>query len=93
MIRQESEILVSSGKGISRRTVLKRTAAAAVAGGVTSLAAPFIGSVAADEPVKLGLILAKQGPFAQQGADLAVGVQIALKQASNLVMGRQIEMN
>jgi branched-chain amino acid transport system substrate-binding protein len=93
MIRQDSEQLASSGMGISRRTLLKRTAAAAMAGGATSLAAPFIGSASADEPVKLGLILAKQGPFAQQGADLAVGVQIALKQASNLVVGRKIEMN
>jgi branched-chain amino acid transport system substrate-binding protein len=38
------------------------------------------------------LVLAKQGAFAQQGADLAAGVQIALKAAGNKTMGRDIEL-
>jgi branched-chain amino acid transport system substrate-binding protein len=77
--------------GISRRALLQRTGAAVVVGGSASLATPFIRRAAADEPVRLGLVLAKQGPFAQQGADLAAGAQMALNQANNLVLGRKVE--
>jgi branched-chain amino acid transport system substrate-binding protein len=38
------------------------------------------------------MVLAKQGAFAQQGADLAAGVQIALKDAGNKALGRNIEL-
>lgn len=77
---------------LSRRGLLKGAGGAIALGGVTSFASPFIRSAAADEPVKLGMVLAKQGPFAQQGADLAAGVQMALKQANNLVAGRKVEL-
>jgi branched-chain amino acid transport system substrate-binding protein len=38
------------------------------------------------------MVLAKQGAFAQQGADLAQGVQIALKDAGNKALSRNIEV-
>jgi branched-chain amino acid transport system substrate-binding protein len=76
---------------MSRRSFLM-TSSAAVAAGVT-LGAPYIGTAAADEPVRIGMVLAKQGAFGQQGADLAAGVQIALKDAGNKVLGREVELS
>src|SRR5262245_57661446 len=72
------------GAGISRRTLL---GVAAASGGALTLGAPFISRALAEEPVRIGVVIAKQGAFVQQGADLAAGLQLALKDASNTVMG------
>jgi len=56
------------------------------------LPTPFIGSARADDPVRIGMVLMKQGPMSNQGEDLAQGVQLALKQAGNTVLGRQVEL-
>jgi branched-chain amino acid transport system substrate-binding protein len=77
---------------ITRRSLLTHASSAAILGSAASLTAPFIRNATADEPLKLGLILAKQGPFAQQGSDLAAGAQMALKEANDTVMGRKIEV-
>ena len=42
----------------------------ALSGGALALATPYIGTATADEPLRVGMVLAKQGAFAQQGADL-----------------------
>jgi branched-chain amino acid transport system substrate-binding protein len=77
------------GSGISRRTLL---GAAAASGAGLILEAPFVSGALAEEPVRIGVVIAKQGPFVQQGADLAAGLQLALKEANNTVIGRNIEM-
>jgi branched-chain amino acid transport system substrate-binding protein len=77
------------GAGISRRMLL---GAAAFSGGALTLGAPFVKKALADEPVRIGVVLAKQGAFVQQGADLAAGLQLALKEAGSTVIGRNIEM-
>jgi branched-chain amino acid transport system substrate-binding protein len=82
----------TNGRSVSRRRFLRSSGAMMLSGGAIALAAPYIGSAAAAEPVRIGLVLAKQGAFAQQGADLAAGVQIALKAAGNKTMGRDIEL-
>jgi branched-chain amino acid transport system substrate-binding protein len=71
--------------GVGRRRLLKASAAAAVA-------PLFIGSARAQQVVKVGVVLAKQGPFAQQGADMAKGIEIAFEQASKRVLGRPAEL-
>lgn len=76
---------------LSRRRFLTNSGAV-LSGGALALATPYIGTAAADEPLRIGMVLAKQGAFAQQGADLAAGVQIALKDAGNKALGRNIEL-
>ncbi|WP_440640917.1 ABC transporter substrate-binding protein [Bradyrhizobium sp. PUT101] len=77
------------GSGISRRTLL---GAAAASGGALTFGAPFISRALAEEPVRIGVMIAKQGAFVQQGADLVAGLQLALKEANNSAIGRNIEM-
>src|SRR5258708_27477789 len=84
------------GNRLHRRTLPGRrflpNSGAVVSGGALAWATPYIGTAAADEPLRIGMVLAKQGAFAQQGADLAAGVQIALKDAGNKALGRNIEL-
>ena len=84
------------GNRLHRRTLSRRrfltNSGAVLSGGALALATPYIGTAAADEPLRIGMVLAKQGAFAQQGADLAAGVQIALKDAGNKALGRNIEL-
>jgi len=84
------------GNRLHRRTLSRRrfltNSGAVLSGGALALATPHIGTAAADEPLRIGMVLAKQGAFAQQGADLAAGVQIALKDAGNKALGRNIEL-
>ena len=72
-----------------RRQFLKTTGAAAAA---ASLPAFYIGSAAAQEAVKIGMVIAKQGPFAQQGGDLARGAQLAFEEAGSKVLGRPAQL-
>ena len=76
---------------LSRRRFLTNSGVV-MSGAALALATPYIGTAAADEPLRIGMVLAKQGAFAQQGADLAAGVQIALKDAGNRAIGRNIEL-
>lgn len=74
--------------GMARREFIARAGLAAAA----SLPAFHIGQASAQQTLKIGLVIAKQGPFAQQGADLARGIQIAFDEAGSKVMGRPGEL-
>lgn len=72
--------------GLQRRQLLRLAAGAAA---VPTFA---IRTAAADEPVKIGMVIAKQGPFAGQGGDLAKGAMLAFEQAGSKVIGRPAEV-
>src|SRR2546425_12616895 len=71
-----------------RRQFLKSSGALAAA----SLSTLWIRSAAAQQSLKIGMVIAKQGPFAQQGGDLAHGVQMAFSGAASKVLGRPAEL-
>ena len=73
--------------GVDRRRLLKLAAA-----GAATLPLFHIRSAAAEETVKIGMVIAKQGPFAGQGGDLAKGAQLAFEQAGAKVAGRPGEI-
>ena len=74
-----------SGKNrrLTRRTVLAAAAAT-----------PFIGSAHAQDssPVKIGLVLAKQGTWAEHGQVSANSCRIALEQVGGKVLGRSVDL-
>jgi hypothetical protein len=72
--------------GLRRRLLIQGAAAAAALPGF------YIGSAAAQQTLKIGMVIAKQGPFAQQGGDLAKGVQMAFDEAGAKVLGRPAEL-
>lgn len=57
-----------------------------------ALPLPFIGTARAQDPIRIGMVLAKSGAMGNQGGDLAQGVQIALKEAGGAVLDRPIEL-
>jgi len=73
----------------ARRDFLRKSGAVAA---VASLPAFYIGSAAAQETLKIGMVLAKQGPFALQGGDLTAGMQLAFNEAAGKVLGRPAEL-
>lgn len=73
---------------MKRKTAARGRAIAALAG----LALFATWDVRAQEVIKIGMILAKQGPFALQGEDLAAGVQLALQEAGGKVLGKRVEL-
>lgn len=75
----------TSTAGLTRRRLL-------AIGGTVALSAPFVGRGWAQTPLRIGMILQKQGPIANQGSDLAAGVQLALEEAGNTVAGRAIDL-
>jgi branched-chain amino acid transport system substrate-binding protein len=79
----------AQGAAIARRAFLRKSGAVAAA---ASLPAFYIGSAAAQETLKIGMVLAKQGPFALQGSDLTAGMQLALNEAAGKVLGRPAEL-
>src|SRR6516164_6560261 len=79
---------IMGGAGISRRALLGAAAASCSA---LTFGTPFVRRALAEEPVRVGVVIAKQGAFVQQGADLAAGLQLALKEANNTAIGRNIE--
>ena len=73
----------------SRRSVLK--------GGVAGLAAPllgsaFVGRAQSQEPINLGLVIAKSGVFAPQGQSYADGAEVALAQAGGKILGQDARL-
>jgi branched-chain amino acid transport system substrate-binding protein len=71
-----------------RRRALKQAAGIAAATGL-----PFIGrSAQAQQTVRIGLVIAKQGPFAQQGSDLSAGIHLAFEEAGRRVLGQPAEL-
>ena len=57
-----------------------------------ALAAALAGPVAAQEPVKIGLILPMTGPFASTGRQVDAAVRLYLSQHGATVAGRKIEV-
>lgn len=71
------------------------TRRAALAGGAgLSLSSVMMPAIvkAADEPIKIGMILAKQGPLAAQIDYLNQGCYLAMDQAGNKLLGRPAEI-
>jgi len=56
----------------------------------TALGVPLL--VRAQSALKIGVVLAKQGPLAQQGQDIARGIQIALEDVSHQVLGQPADL-
>src|SRR3981081_3710731 len=71
---------------LNRRQLLKAGAA-----GTAALYAPSV-VVAQGAPIKLGVLLPRQGAFAQQGEAAALGLRIALEQFGNEAMGRPVSL-
>lgn len=63
-----------------------------LAAGAAAVPMTHVGLASAQQTLKIGMVIAKQGPFAQQGADLARGVQIAFEEAGSRAMGRPAEL-
>src|SRR5262244_3463902 len=72
---------------VHRRKVLKGLAGAGV--GVATLRAPY---VHAQAPFKIGLLTVKTGPLAQGGIQMEQGIATLLKEKSNTLAGRNIEL-
>ena len=83
---RSDRIIGTGDTGVKRREVLLR---AGVAGGA-ALFAPAIASAQAGAPIKLGLVLAKQGTFADLGESAANGAMLTLEQAGGKVLGRPV---
>jgi branched-chain amino acid transport system substrate-binding protein len=73
---------------LGRRTLLGG-ATLLGAGGLTR---PFIGRAHADEPIRIGLLLAKTGDIAPQAEYLANGSFLALAERGNKIMGKPAEL-
>lgn len=58
---------------------------------IAAAAAPQLAAQTAD-PVKIGLVLSKTGPFAEPGTAAANGAQLAVEMAGRKVAGRPIEV-
>jgi branched-chain amino acid transport system substrate-binding protein len=77
----------SAPAAIRRRTLL----GGATLLGASGLAAPFVRRSLADEPIRIGLLLAKTGDIAPQTEYLANGSYLALAERGNKIMGRPAE--
>ncbi|MDB5829574.1 MAG: transporter substrate-binding protein [Variovorax sp.] len=77
---------MTSNTGMRRRQIIQGGAAAAALPGF------YIRTAAAQQTLKIGMVIAKQGPFAQQGGDLAKGAQIAFDEAGAKALGRSAEL-
>ncbi|OLL31251.1 ABC transporter substrate-binding protein [Burkholderia sp. SRS-W-2-2016] len=81
----------TTGGGITRRAWLA-TAGKTLASGAAVLAAPAIVRAQGEQPLKLGLLMAKQGVWTEQGEVIANGVKLALDDANNQARGRRLEL-
>ncbi len=77
-----------SGFATTRRRALLGAASLSA----TSLAMPFIRNAAAAEPIRIGLLLAKQGPIVQQVEYLQQGTFMALDDVNRTLLGRPLEI-
>jgi branched-chain amino acid transport system substrate-binding protein len=76
---------------LRRRTLLAASAAGAGLG-IGGLTKPFISRAHADEPIRIGLLLAKTGDIAPQTEYLANGTYLALAERDNKIGGRPVEL-
>ncbi len=71
---------------IGRRTLLARMAGAGLAAGLP------LPAIAADAPVRIGLLTVKTGPLAQGGIQMEQGVELFLKHRGARLAGRRAEL-
>jgi branched-chain amino acid transport system substrate-binding protein len=71
---------------MSKRTLIRTMAAAAVAAAFT------VPAVAQQPPVKIGVLATLEGPFAAGGADGMRGAELAVRERGGVVAGRRIEL-
>jgi branched-chain amino acid transport system substrate-binding protein len=79
----------------SKTSMTSRRAVLLGAGGLgasVGLGYPIIRQAKAAEPVRIGMVLAKQGPIMDQAENLAQGVMLAMEERGNSVLGRPIEL-
>ncbi len=76
------------GPTTTRRRALLGAASVAAA----PLAMPFIRNAAAAEPIRIGLLLAKQGPIVEQVEYLQQGTFMALDDINKTLLGRPAEI-
>ena len=73
---------------VHRRKVLKGLAGAGI--GLSAMKAPMVLAQAA--PFKIGLLTVKTGPLAQGGIQMEQGILTLLKEKSNTLAGRKVEL-
>jgi branched-chain amino acid transport system substrate-binding protein len=79
-----------SNTPISRRVLAAATASACAA--LLATAGPVQAQGAGTDPIKIGLIYAKQGPAAELGQFFDEGTEIAVQQAGSKVLGRPVQL-
>lgn len=78
---------------INRRTLIGGAGGFALAYAAASkLGMPYIGSAAAADPIRIGMIYAKTGAVADQAEYMAQGSLLALETRNNTLLGRQAEV-
>src|ERR1700684_2345173 len=71
----------------------RRAALSAISGlALVPLGMPFIRRAAAEDPIRIGLLLAKTGQIAPQTEYLAQGTYLALEERNNMIGGRPAEL-
>lgn len=75
-------------RALGRRSLLKAGAIASLA----PLGMPFIGNAEAAEPLKIGILLPKAGPYTVQGENGRNGAVIAVADAEGHVNGRPLQL-
>jgi len=68
------------------------TSGKVLASGAALLAAPAFVRAQGEQPIKIGMVMAKQGVFSEQGEMIADGVKLAIAQAGNQVRSRRIDL-
>ncbi|CAD6528437.1 ABC transporter substrate-binding protein [Paraburkholderia sabiae] len=87
----DADASAGSGTRMTRRDWLA-TAGKTIASGAAVLAAPAIVRAQGEQPLKLGLLMAKQGVWTEQGEVIANGVKMALDDANNQARGRRLDL-
>src|ERR1700722_6225959 len=74
-------------------TLPRRAALSAISGlALAPLGMPFIRRAAAEDTIRIGLLLAKTGQIAPQTEYLAQGTYLALEERNNMIGGRPVEL-
>lgn len=88
-----SKILdLSSGNNWLSTDQTRRRLLTGIAAGISTAAILPVRKAFAQSGVKIGILLAKQGPFTQQASDMQKGIQIALDELGGQVGGQPVEL-
>jgi branched-chain amino acid transport system substrate-binding protein len=60
--------------------------------GLSAIGMPYINKALGEEPIKVGQIMAKAGPWTDQGEQLSQGAYMAMEQKKNTLLGRPAEI-